>query len=707
VRRTRGQNLDTVNTTEPPAYRLGVDIGGTFTDVVLVLPDGSIKTRKVASTPSDYSEGILQCITPLLDEQGCAGEVIDEIVHGTTVATNAILEYTGARTALLTTAGFRDVLELRRVRAPELYNPFYSPPAPLVERDLRLEINERTAASGEEIEAVDVASVERAITRLRERDVEAVAVCLLHSYANADHERRVGDLVCRGLPGVFVSLSVDILPEIREYERTSTTVINAYVGPGVSRYLTSLRRRLETAGIKADLLVMQSNGGVMAAREAGQRAAQIVESGPAAGVIAAHRLGERTQTTNLITFDMGGTTAKAALIEDGQLSQTTEYEVGAGISLSSRLVKGGGHAIKLPVLDIAEVGAGGGSIVWIDRGGALKVGPRSAGAVPGPACYDAGGSAPTVTDANLILGYLNPSQLAGGAIKLRLECAERALREQIAEPLGLDLLEAAYGVFRVATANMMRAVKAVSTYRGRDPRDFTVLAFGGNGPVFAVELARALEIRRVIVPPAAGLFSAFGLLEAAVEHHYVRTVMLSSTEPDPAALGRALAELEARAHAERPRERVWPRELLRFADLRYRGQAFELTIPLPSHDLDRRDLMNLVEDFGCEHERTYGHRADDEPVEIVNVRLVARAPRPRLARAGGNAHGYCLELGGTRNAYFGRQLGVQASAVIARAELSTVRPGPLIVEEYDATTVVPPGSVAHVDNSGNIVIDVD
>src|SRR5216683_1492494 len=405
-------------------YRLGVDIGGTFTDVVLVLPDGSMTTRKVPSTPADYSLAILECVTHLLREHLFGGESISEIVHGTTVATNAILEYAGARTALLTTSGFRDVLELRRVRAPELYNPFYRPPAPLVERMLRLEITERTAANGEELVAVDEASVERALERLRGQDIEAVAVCFLHSYRNADHERRVGELVRRSLPEVFISLSVDILPEVREYERTSTTVINAYVGPGVKRYLQALQRRLAAASISGELLIMQSNGGVMTAEEASEQAARIVESGPAAGVIAAHRLGERTAVANLITFDMGGTTAKASLIEDGKLTQTTEYEVGAGISLSSRLVKGGGHAIKLPVLDIAEVGAGGGSIVWIDRGGALKVGPRSAGAVPGPACYAAGGTLPTVTDANLVLGYLNPMQLAGGAIRLNRARAE-------------------------------------------------------------------------------------------------------------------------------------------------------------------------------------------------------------------------------------------------------------------------------------------
>ena len=686
--------------------RLGVDIGGTFTDIVLILPDGSLTTRKVPSTPADYSVGIVECLTRLLVEYDLSGDAIDEIVHATTVATNTILEYTGARTALLTTAGFRDVLELRRVRAPELYNPFYRPPAPLVECAARLEIGERVDAQGAEITPVDEASVARAIRTLEEQGIEAVAVCFLHSYKNPDHVRHVGDLVHAGLPHVFVSLSVDILPEVREYERTSTTVVNAYVGPGVKRYLESLQRQLAHIGISAELLIMQSNGGVMTAEAAVDRAATIVESGPAAGVIAAHRLGQRTAAANLITFDMGGTTAKASLVEDGHLTQTTEYEVGAGISLSSRLVKGGGHAIKLPVLDIAEVGAGGGSLVWIDAGGALKVGPRSAGAVPGPACYDAGGMLPTVTDANLVLGYLNPTQLAGGAIRLNSGRAEQVLTEQIALPLGMDLHDAAHGVFRVATATMVRALKAVSTYRGRDPRDFTLLAFGGNGPVFAVALARVLEMQRVIVPPAAGLFSAFGLLEADLEQHYVRTVMLSSSATEAEELTRALEEIEELARAARHDGRQRALQCARFADLRYRGQAFELTIPVPDHRLTALDIANLVEDFGREHERTYGHRAQAEPVEIVNVRLVARTERERWSAALDPLVTTGSAPGATREAYFGRAQGLQCTAIVTRAELATARSGPLIVEEYDATTLVPPGATACLDEFGSIVIDV-
>jgi N-methylhydantoinase A len=711
------------------AYRLGVDIGGTFTDLVLAGPDGQCWTRKVASTTDDYGRGIVEGLGSLLRDRGLGGRALGEIVHGTTVATNAILEYKGARTALLTTCGFRDVLELRRVRAPELYNPRYRPPRPMVARRLRLEVDERIDARGQVVRPLDEGSVRAAVERVRVDDVRAVAVCLLHSYKNPAHERRVGEIVRALLPDAYLSLSVDVLPEIREYERTSTTVINAYIGPVVESYLRSLLRRLGQAGVEAPLLIMQSNGGIMAADAATRRPAQMVESGPAAGVIAGHRLAGRLRLGNVITFDMGGTTAKASLIEDGQLTQTTEYEVGAGISLSSRLVKGGGHVLKLPVLDISEVGAGGGSIVWMDKGGALKVGPRSAGAQPGPACYSQGGDEPTVTDANVVLGYLNPRQLAGGAVRLRPELAERTLQDRVAQPLGLGLLEAAHGVHTLAVTTMIRAVKAVSTYRGRDPREFALLAFGGNGPIFAAEMARALGMRRVIVPPAAGLFSAFGLLEAELEQHLVQTFLSEVDEADPEALNRAYAELEGQVITGdwgvpiesggtlSPRSSVLNPDssdltLRRFADLRYAGQGFELTVPAPDGRLGPAELARLAERFEMEHERTYGHRATDEPIELVNLRLVARIERGQESAGAGHASRPLTPDTGvstpsSRRAYFGREQGVVETPVVGRQALSADwRAGPLIVDEYDATTVVPPDCAARLDEQGNIVLEV-
>ena len=689
-------------------FRVGVDIGGTFTDIVLAGPDGRLATRKVSSTTDDYARAILQGLHDLLAQERLAGAAIGEVVHGTTVATNAILEYKGAKTALLTTRGFRDVLELRRIRVPELYNVRYVPPRPLVERYLRLEVDERIGADGEVIRPLDEASVSAALEHIRAHEVEAVAVCLLHSYKNPVHERRVAEIVRTEFPNAFLSLSVDVLPEFREYERTSTTVINAYIGPIVRTYLRSLAQQLAAAEIAAPMLLMQSNGGAMSAEAAEEEPARILESGPAAGVIAAQRLSRRSGLPDLITIDMGGTTAKAAMIHGGRLTQTTDYEIGAGISLSSRLTKGGGHALRLPVIDIAEVGAGGGSIVWIDRGGALRVGPQSAGAVPGPACYGVGDE-PTVTDASVVLGYVNPRELAGGAIHLAPERSREALRRRIAEPLGMELLDAAYGVTTVAIATMVRAVKAVSTYLGRDPRDFAMLAFGGSGPMFAAAMARSLEMKLVVVPPAAGLFSSFGLLEADLEQHFSRTFLGVTAEMDLAAVNHAFDQLESQARDAvlRQHGRAGQPICARAVDLHYAGQTSELTVAAPARALRDDDVPELIELFGREHERTYGHRAVDEPVEIVNLRVTARIDSPRAELQARSVVGPSDTLiREPRSAYFGRDHGLILTPILLRADLARPRQGPIIIDEYDSTTVIPPGCTAGLDAQGNIVINV-
>ena len=689
-------------------YRLGVDIGGTFTDIVLLADDGRYWTKKVASTPDDYAVGIVEGTRQLLAEQGLEGPSVQEIIHGTTVASNTILENKGAKTALITTKGFRDVLEFRRLRVPHLYSLLYEPPKPLVERRLRLEVDERIGAGGEVVRPLDEASLGPALERIRGDGAQAVAVCLLHSFSNPDHERRVGEVVADALPEVFCTLSVDVLPEIREYERTSTTVVNAYLGPIVKGYINSLATRLRDAGLDAPVRIMQSNGGIMSALRASETPVQIVESGPAAGVVAAHEVGQRVGLANVITFDMGGTTAKASLIEEGELNWTTEHEVGAGISLSSRLVKGGGHAVKVPVVDLAEVGAGGGSIVWTDRGGALKVGPRSAGAVPGPASYGFGGEEPTVTDVNIVLGYINPDFIAGGEVRLKPELGKAVLKDKIAEPLGMELLEAAYGVHTVANVSMIRAIRAVSTYRGRDPRDFTLLAFGGSGPVHAVEMARSLGIKRVVVPPAPGLFSAVGLLVAQPEQHFVQTFFSRASEVDIATLNQAYGGMESRGlqtlteEGYRPADISWRRSV----DLRYVGQAYELSVTAPSESLKPEDIDALVKSFHQEHERTYGHKADDEPMEIVNLRMTAlgrsNTTRPVQATLAAATDGTSR-----REVYFGTDHGLMATPIVARADLSSSgRPGPLIVEEYDATVVVPPDCEASLDEWNHIVIDI-
>jgi N-methylhydantoinase A len=496
--------------------RVAADVGGTFTDIACLSADGELSTCKIPSTPQDYASAIIEGIQTLTRSLGSGSDDLAEVLHASTVATNAILEGKGAKTALVTTEGFRDVLELRRIRVPRLYEPLYEKPPPLVPRRRRYEVKERLDGTGAVVEPLDETQVRALAAVLEGAGVEAIAISLLHAYANPAHEQRIAEILRAALPDCFISVSSEVLPEIREYERTSTTVVNAYIGPVMSHYLHSLRERLRASGVRGRLLMMQSSGGTMDVSQVLARPATVVESGPAAGVVGAARVGVRAGYDSLITFDMGGTTAKASLIEAGQVLATDEYEVGGGISLSSRLAKGGGYALKLPVIDVSEVGAGGGSIVRIDAGGALKVGPDSAGAVPGPACYAKGGTEPTVTDASVVLGYLNPQALAGGTVPIDSKLSDAALHRIVAS-LGMDVLEAAYGIHRLANSTMMRAVKAVSTYRGRDPRDFALFAFGGNGGVHAASLAHELQMRRVIVPPAAGVFSAVGLLCADLE----------------------------------------------------------------------------------------------------------------------------------------------------------------------------------------------
>jgi N-methylhydantoinase A len=631
--------------------------------------------------------------------------------HGTTVASNAILELKGARTGLVTTKGFRDVLEIRRIRMPKLYDLSWEKPVTLVERYLRLEVDERVDAHGRVQTPLDPAEVERVLDRLLAERIEALAVCLLNSYANPVHEERIAEIVRRKAPGLTLSVSAEVLPEIREYERTSTTVINAYVMPIVRRYLGTLRGGLDAIGAKAPLMIMQSNGGLMTHEAAAARPVHVIESGPAAGVVGAQALARKIGLGKLVTFDMGGTTAKASIVEDGEVSRATEYQVGGGIMHGSRLLTGAGYLLRVPAIDLAEVGAGGGSLVWIDPGGGLQVGPQSAGASPGPLCYDLGGTEPTVTDANVILGFLNPRELAGGAVKLDAARAHEVFEAKIARRLGLPLADAAYGAHVIAASNMMRAIRAVSSERGRDPREYALFAFGGNGPLFAAGMARQLEIRRIVVPPAPGLFSSFGLLFADVEHHYVRTWRRLVTRIAPTELGEVLARMEAEARTQLRADgfRDGAIRVRRSADCRYEGQSFELTVPVAEGAVDARLVTGIAEAFGREHERTYGHRAGEhEPVEIVSLRVVGlgvpdrpRVPEPIRMDRTGPGHG-----GGARRVYFGPELGWRETPIIARADLGTAHDGPCIVEEYDATCVVPPDSRASLDPYGNILISL-
>ena len=675
------------------SFRVGVDIGGTFTDLVFLTADGSALTLKVPSTPDDYSRGIAEGLTLVFESGDVEGVKISEVIHGTTIATNAILEHQGVNTGLITTEGFRDVLEIRRLRMPKLYDLTWEKPKPLVSRANRTEVVERINNLGAVLTPLDEGTVVSAIDKLLGNGVEAIAVSLINAYINGEHERRIGELIAERAPDLPICLSSAILPEIKEYERTSTVVVNAYILPVVARYLTALSTALKRLDVAAPVLVMQSSGGAMGVEAACLRPIHIIESGPAAGVVGGAEVAAKLGIENVLTFDMGGTTAKAAIIEGGAFDRVSELDVGAGINYGARLLKGGGHHVGVPAIDIAEVGAGGGSMVRIDAGGSLAVGPESAGAVPGPICYGKGGSVPTVTDANVVLGFLNPDYLVGGELKLDAKSAADAIEQKIAAPRGVSVDEAAYGIHRVANATMTRALRSVSSERGRDPRRFSLMAFGGNGPVHAVTLANSLDIKTVLIPPTAGVFSAMGLLFPATEHHYVRTLMREFQDIDADDVEENFKSLEGEGRRDLEGEgySIDRMEFERLADMRYRGENTELNVPVLGSD---NTFDAAVKSFGDEHERTYGYQSSDEVVVIVNLRLIARGlskddrvpDELQVTTKGGGAM-----VRKTRNVYFGPEYGRLETAVIDRSDVSEEdQNGPLIIEEYDSTTVVPP-----------------
>ena len=690
-------------------YRVGVDIGGTFTDIVFVSPDGAVITRKVSSTVDDYARGIIDGIGQVITSHVLEGIAIGEVMHGTTVASNAILEMTGARTGLITTRGFRDVLELRTLRMPRLYDLAWEKPPPLVERYLRMEVDERIDANGNIQREVESADIEQAVERLLAEGVEAIAVCLLNSFANPVHEQTVLEVLKTKASHIPCCISFDVLPEMKEYERTSTTVINAYLLPVVSSYLASLVRKLTEIGVNAPLLLMQSNGGLTTVEQAGRLPCHIIESGPAAGVVGAQALSQASGIDDVVSFDMGGTTAKASLIENGMYSRAVEYSVGAGIMVGSRLLTGAGYRLKVPAIDLAEVGAGGGSVVWLDAGGAMQIGPRSAGASPGPVCYGLGGSEPTVTDANVVLGYLNPDYLVGGELKIDSELSHSVLSNVVAIPLGIDLVEAAHGAHEIAAANMIRAVKAVSSERGRDPRSYAMVAFGGNGPLFAATMAKVLGMKRILIPPSPGVFSALGLLSAAVEHHYSRTLRRVLRLTDPLEFETGWQALETEARAQLAVDGFTPDKmaLYRSANMHYQGQIYELSVPVEAGPFNAAAVPVLEEAFASEHERTYGHRAGpDEPVELVNLELVGRGLTEDRGLPIDQGDSCAVPANtGMRRAYFGRANGwIDTPVLKDRRQLSGADDGPLIIEEYDATCVVPPRARAALDDQGNILL---
>ena len=695
-------------------FRVGIDIAGTFTDGTLVdSTTGEVTTSKVLSTPSNPASGFISAVEKLLATHGSIDPTeIEHVVHATTVATNAIIEGKTATTAFITTEGFRDMLEIARQIRPSLYDLQFEKPQPLVPRQLCYEVPERLNAQGEVITPLDESVVEQVVEKIAETGVEAVAVCLLHSYRNSAHEQRIGELLRAKLPDITISLSSDVVPEFREYLRASTTVINSSVAPVVSTYLSSIREKLNSSGVTSELLVMQSSGGVYPAEAASDSPVFMVESGPAAGAVAAAALGTSLGSPDVISFDMGGTTAKASLIRNGQPNVTKDYSVGGAAQAGTGAFGGAsGYPIRTPVVDLVEIGAGGGSIAWVDSGGALRVGPHSAGADPGPVCYGLGGTEPTITDANLVLGRLDPDYFAGGDMQLDLKGARNAIKTQCADPLGISIEEAAHGIVEIANTAMVNALRLVSVQRGHDPRDFMLIGFGGAGPAHTVRLAEQAGIPNVLIPLAPGTASALGLLVTDVRMDSSATLIARADSVQPDDIAGHFARLEdegAKAHqsaASSSGEPVFERAV----EMRYWGQSFELSVPAPDRELiDRQWLNELCESFHDAHETAYGFRAQDEPVELVNLRLttVGKIARPNMKKLEETSSDASSALKGSRPVYFSESNGVTETAVYDRVKLPAGAQfsGPAIVEEPDCTTVVHPAWNVLVDEYGNLSI---
>ena len=692
-------------------YRLGVDIGGTFTDAILLNEStGEVRTGKVPSTPKDPSDGFLQVVHRMLEQDEVAPDTVKYLVHGSTVATNAIIEGELSRTAFITTEGFRDLLEIQTGIRPVLYDLQFEKLRPLAPRYLCFGVPERLDFRGDVLEPLDEAAVHEIARELRDEGVESVAVCLLHSYINPDHEKRVGEILQGTLPTVPVSLSSEVAPEFREYFRASTTVINAAVRPIVSRYLKNIQERVRGSGVSGELLVMQSSGGVLTFEAAIERPVYMVESGPAAGVIAASYLGSSLGHENVLSFDMGGTTAKAGLIENGTPRVTKDYEVGGTAAATEHGSRGSGYPIRTPVIDLVEIGAGGGSIAWIDSGGILRVGPHSAGADPGPVCYGQGGTEPTITDANLALGRLSPDYFLGGEMELDIEGARQAIGEKCAGPLGMGVLEVALGIVEIANSAMVGALRQVSIQRGYDPRDFLLVAFGGAGPVHANRLAAELELPTVLVPMSPGTTSAMGLLVTDIKHDYSVALIQRADRLDFEVARESFQRMRLEGEAALSREGLKADEMVFLcqADMRYVGQSYELTIPLPDGEIAPRGLAGIIDRFHQEHERTYGFKADGEPVEFVALRLsaIGNISRPSIRKISGSGRDPASAQKASRSAYFAESGGLVDCRVYDRYKLQPgfEVQGPAIVEEVDSTTVIHPGYRAEVDEFGNLFL---
>jgi len=707
--------------------RLGVDIGGTFTDLVVIdEATGTARVGKVLTTTKDPAHGVEEGIHALLDEAGVRSDAVRAVVHGTTLATNALIERKGAKTALLTTEGFRDALEIRREGRYDMYDLFIDPPPPLVPRHLRREVPERLLADGSILKTLDEAAARRALAELAREGVEALAICLLHAYVNPTHERRLSEIAREVSPGLSVSCSSEVVPEIREYERASTTCANVYVAPLMARYLEDLERRLAALGIDGQLYIMQSSGGTALPPLARRLPVRLVESGPAAGALAAAQAARERHEPKLLSFDMGGTTAKACVIDDGVPLVGREFEV----ARADRFKKGSGLPIRVPVIELIEIGAGGGSIARVDRMGLLKVGPDSAGADPGPACYTLGGRHPTVTDADLLLGYLDAEFFLGGRMRLDREAAHRVVGEHVARRLGLDVTGAAWGIHRVVNENMAAAARIHGIERGRDLRQYPLFAFGGAGPVHCWQVAKILKVPRILIPFGAGAMSAYGLLAAPLAFDFVRTGRQRLDRADWPAINRLFAEMEEEGRALLARAGVAPADihLSRIAEMRHAGQGHEVECAMPLGALSTESLPTITASFENAYRALYHRLPHGVPIEALNWRLTVSGPQPGTGLSGRSEPGRALirppsvhasrsaptttgsarATKGARQAYFAEVGGFVETPVYDRYALHAGAEfaGPAIVEERESTAVVGPGARCRVDDGFGLVVEI-
>ena len=678
-------------------YRIGIDTGGTNTDVVLVNVDsGELFSTKTPTTPLDLLDGVAKGIDKITSIASTVPDLVEALIFGTTIVVNMIAQKKSEATALITTKGFKDVLEIGRASRDEnIYDIQMEKPEPLISRSLRFEVTERVNFKGDVIEPLDEAEVRSLIMVMKELDIRAVAVCLLHSYANPLHEQRIKEIISEEWPDVYLSISSEINPQFREYERTSTAAINAFMQPTMASHLSTFEKMMGHSSSPPRLYIMQGNAGIVKFKSAIDKPVSVSDSGPIAGIIAANYLGSITGIPNIITLDMGGTSCEVSLIRNNTFQFSTARSVE-------------GYPLNLPSVDLNFIGAGGGSIAWHDEGGALKVGPKSAGALPGPVCYQRGGTQPTVTDANLVTGRIQPEIFLEKLDDETVSLTRQFMKEKIAEPLHLDLTQAAEGILEVVNSNMIRAIKVISVERGHDPRDFTLIAFGGAGAIHAARLAEELEIPRVLIPYSPGTFSALGLILADIKYDYVQTRIQKQDQMDPGSLEEIYLNLELQGIGDLERENI-PEEkrlFIRTCDMRYFGQAFELTVPIPDGSFSKKHIEEAVDRFHSQHQQVYGHCMKNDTVEFVNYRIsaVGTMRKPNLLEK------KKWETGFRHKEHFEAKIVFDGQEVVTPVldrnslEEGQYIDGPAIIGEMGSTIVVYPGQKANVDALKNVLI---